>query len=70
MFVKMFFSVQHNEITKQQLLYYACVITGQSIVMKGKKKMRRDALGYFVKACRFVQGLQYSVQTVRFYMAT
>ena len=57
--MKYFVSVEHNEKTKQHLLYYACVIMGQSVVrvMKGQNKMRRDALGYFVKACRLVQGV-------------
>jgi hypothetical protein len=34
---------------------------GQSVVkvMKGQNKMRRDALGYFVKACRLVQGVSH-----------
>ena len=50
-------SIVYNEKSKQQLLYYTCVIMGQSVVkaMKGQNKMRRDALGYFVKACRLVQ---------------
>ena len=58
-FLKYFVSVEHNEKTRQQLLYYSCVVMGQSVVkvMKGQNKMRRDALGYFVKACRLVRGI-------------
>jgi hypothetical protein len=48
---------------------------GQSVtkVMKGQNKMRRDALGYFVKACRFgelAKSYEFVIAAARHYWNT
>ncbi|XP_028390807.1 LOW QUALITY PROTEIN: cilia- and flagella-associated protein 46-like [Dendronephthya gigantea] len=72
---KLKLSSENNEKSKQYLLYYSCVIMGQSIVrvMKGQVKMRRDALGYFVKACRFgelAKSYEFVITAARHYWNT
>jgi len=48
---------QHKLVVEQEMLYYASVVMGQSLMknMQGKNEIRRDALVCFVNACRFGQ---------------
>lgn len=45
---------QHKLVVEQEMLYYASVVMGQSLMknMQGKNEIRRDALVCFVNACR------------------
>ena len=51
---------QHKLVVEQEMLYYASVVMGQSLMrnMMGKNEIRRDALIYFVNACRYTQSLE------------
>lgn len=56
MIVQLNFSIfKHKLVVEQEMLYYASVVMGQSLMknMQGKNEIRRDALVCFVNACRY-----------------
>merc|ERR1712048_1243958 len=48
-------SFEHKLTVEQEMLYYACVVKGQSLVatMNGRIEIRRRAFNSFLEACKY-----------------